>query len=79
MNLHDNNDNVPAAHLVLDHSNYVVRWNGRRSRFGDTMLFRCLDALVAKPNEPIENAELVGLLILVFLIERTALGRYAHV
>ncbi len=59
MNPPPRNDNVPDAGLVLDHSRFVVKWNGRRSRLGDTMLFRCLSALVAHPNEPVENDELV--------------------
>ena len=62
MNPHDKNDNVPDANLVLDHTNFVVKWNGKRRRFGDTMLFRCLAALVADPNAPVENAELVRLI-----------------
>lgn len=59
MNQHDKNDNVPDAGLVLDHSRFVVKWNGRRSRFGDTMSFSCLAALAADPNKSIENNELV--------------------
>ena len=62
MNAQDKHDNARDAELVLDHSNFVVKWNGKRSRFGDTMLFRCLAALVADPNEPVENAELVRLI-----------------
>ena len=59
MNPQDKNDNVPDADLVLDHSNFVVKWNGKRTRFGNTMAFHCLAALVADRNKPIENAELV--------------------
>ena len=59
MNSHDKSDNVPDAGLVLDRSNFVVKWDGERSLFGDTMLFRCLAALVANPNEPVENDQLV--------------------
>ena len=59
MNPHDKNDDAPDADLVLDHSNFVVKWNGKRTRFGNTMSFHCLAALVADCDEPIENAELV--------------------
>ena len=59
MNPQDKNDNVPDANLVLDHSSFVVKWNGKRARFGNTMSFHCLAALVADHDKSIENAELV--------------------
>ena len=55
----DENANIFQTDLVMDHSRFVVKWNGRRSRFGNTMLFRCLAALAAHPNKPVENDELV--------------------
>lgn len=59
MNPRPENCHTPDTDDLLDHSRYVVKWNGKRSRFGNTMLFRCLAALVANPNAPVENDELV--------------------
>ena len=50
---------MPETRPTLNTATFSVTWNGERCYLGDTMLFRCLAALAAKPNVPVENDELV--------------------